>query len=64
MPRSTARRCSCRGRRRDYVRPGHHDRIRALFPAATFETIPGAAHWLHAQEPRAFEAAVRGFLDA
>ena len=47
----------------DYVRPEHHGRIRELFPAATFEAIPDAGHWLHAQQPRAFEAAVRAFLD-
>ena len=47
----------------DYVRPAHHDRIRALFPAARFETIAGAGHWLHAERPREVEAAVRAFLD-
>lgn len=48
----------------DYVRPEHHARIRTLFPAATFEAIPGAGHWLHADRPREVEAAVRRFLDA
>ncbi len=48
----------------DYVRPEHRDRIRALFPAARFAKIPGAGHWLHAEKPREFEAAVRVFLDA
>jgi pimeloyl-ACP methyl ester carboxylesterase len=48
----------------DYVRPGHRDRIKALFPAARFAKIPGAGHWLHAEKPRDFEAAVRAFLDA
>jgi esterase len=47
----------------NYVSPAHHDRIRALFPAAEFEQIAGAGHWLHAEQPRAFEAAVRAFLD-
>jgi len=47
----------------DYVRPGHEPRIRALFPAAHIERLPGAGHWLHAEAPDAFEAAVRGFLD-
>ena len=46
----------------DYVRPEHRDRIRALFPAARFARIPGAGHWLHADRPREFEAAVRGWL--
>ncbi|MCO8146594.1 alpha/beta fold hydrolase [Rhodovulum tesquicola] len=48
----------------DYVRPEHRDRIKALFPAARFARIPGAGHWLHAEKPREFEAAVRAFLDA
>lgn len=47
----------------DYVRPGHHDRIRALFPAARFEALAGADHWLHADAPEAFAAAVSAFLD-
>ncbi len=48
----------------DYVRPEHRDRIKALFPAARMAKIPGAGHWLHAEKPREFEAAVRAFLDA
>ncbi|WGH79382.1 alpha/beta fold hydrolase [Jannaschia ovalis] len=48
----------------DYVRPEHRDRIKALFPQARFARIPGARHWLHAEKPREFEAALRAFLDA
>lgn len=48
----------------DYVRPEHRDRIKALFPAARFARIRGAGHWLHAEKPREFEAAIRAFLDA
>ncbi|TCP41308.1 alpha/beta fold hydrolase [Rhodovulum marinum] len=48
----------------DYVRPDYRDRIKALFPAARFAKLPGAGHWLHAEKPRDFEAAVRAFLDA
>jgi pimeloyl-ACP methyl ester carboxylesterase len=48
----------------EYVRPEHRDRIRALFPQARFAKLPGAGHWLHAEDPRGFEAAVRVFLDA
>ncbi|MBK5932674.1 pimeloyl-ACP methyl ester carboxylesterase [Rhodovulum imhoffii] len=47
----------------DYVEPRHRPRIKALFPAARFARIPGAGHWLHAEKPREFEAAVRAFLD-
>lgn len=48
----------------DYVLPEHRNLIRALFPAARFAKIPGAGHWLHAEKPREFEAAVRTFLNA
>jgi len=46
----------------DYVQPAHYARILTLFPNARFEEIEGAGHWLHAEKPRDFEAAVRGFL--
>jgi esterase len=46
----------------DYVRPEHRPLIRALFPQAVQARIPGAGHWLHAEKPREFEAAVRAFL--
>mgnify|MGYP001821711344 CR=1 FL=1 len=46
----------------DYVQREHRDRIRALFPNAVFAKIPGAGHWLHADKPREFEAAVHAFL--
>ena len=48
----------------DYVLPEYRDRIRALFPAARFAKIPGVGHWLHAEKPREFEAAVSAFLTA
>lgn len=48
----------------DYILPEYRDRIRGLFPAARFAAIPGAGHWLHAEKPREFEAAVRVFLNA
>ncbi len=45
-----------------YVTPEHRPAIKALFPNARFAKIPGAGHWLHAEKPREFEAAVRAFL--
>lgn len=50
------------GAESDYVQKGHRDRIKALFPNARFAKIPGAGHWLHAEKPREFEAAVAAFL--
>lgn len=48
----------------DYVQREHRDRIKSLFPKAVFAKIPGAGHWLHADRPREFEAAVAAFLSA
>ena len=45
-----------------YVLPDHRPAIKAQFPAARFARIPGAGHWLHAERPREFEAAVAAFL--
>jgi pimeloyl-ACP methyl ester carboxylesterase len=50
------------GERSDYVRPEHRPAIRALFPAARFVTLKNAGHWLHADQPAAFVAAVAAFL--
>lgn len=52
------------GAQSDYVTTAHRSRIKSLFPNAKFAKIPGAAHWLHADKPREFEAAVRVFLEA
>ena len=46
----------------DYVQSDHRPEIKRLFPQAKFAKIPGAEHWLHAQKPREFEAAVRTWL--
>lgn len=46
----------------NYVRPEHRQKIKTLFPAARFAKIPKAGHWLHAEKPREFEAAVATFL--
>ena len=46
----------------DYVTHEHRDGIKALFPKAQFAKIPGAGHWLHAEKPREFEAAVHAWL--
>jgi esterase len=36
--------------------------FRRLMPAVAFETLAGAGHWLHAEQPRPFLEAVQGFL--
>ena len=46
----------------DYVQRDARPQIKALFPNAKFAKIPGAGHWLHAEKPREFGAAVSAFL--
>lgn len=49
------------GANSDYVKREYRAGIKALFPQAQFAKIPGAGHWLHAEKPREFEAAVRSW---
>ncbi len=46
----------------DYVTKDARDISKSLFPNINFAKIPGAGHWLHAEKPREFEAAVRAYL--
>lgn len=46
----------------DYVRAEDRGATKLLFPNSKFAKIPDAGHWLHAEKPREFEAAVRGYL--
>ncbi len=50
------------GANSDYVQAAHRPAIKALFPKARFAKIPDAGHWIHAEKPREFEAAVAAFL--
>ena len=50
------------GAKSDYVLPEHRPLIKNLFPNAHFAKLKDAGHWLHADKPREFEAAVRAFL--
>jgi esterase len=50
------------GARSPYIRPEHHAAFRALFPRAAFATVPDAGHWLHAENPGGFLAALEPFL--
>lgn len=51
-----------RGEASAYVRPEHLQAFTALFPAARFVTVPGAGHWVHADQPVLFAQAVFAFL--
>lgn len=48
----------------DYVSPSHHEAILRRFPAAEFQALAGAGHWLHADQPRVFLDSVNAFLAA
>lgn len=48
----------------DYVDRRYRPTIQTLFPTARFAKIPGAGHWLHADQPRAFEQNVVAYLNA
>ncbi|MEM7399883.1 MAG: alpha/beta hydrolase, partial [Pseudomonadota bacterium] len=47
----------------DYMTPLLEPRVREVFPAASFQTISGAGHWLHAEKPVEFHAALVDWLD-
>ena len=52
-----------RGERSDYLTMHHESRIGALFPCASIDTIAGAGHWLHAEQPTAVTERIARFLD-
>lgn len=50
------------GEKSDYVKPEYREPIDRLFPLARLRVLPGAGHWLYAEQPEAFARAVRAFL--
>ena len=46
-----------------YVRDEHHEAIRALFPEARIDVVPGAGHWIHAEKPTEVLALSEAFLE-
>ena len=50
------------GARSAYVMPEYRPAILRLFPATRFVAIKDAGHWLHAEQPAAFNATVMQFL--
>jgi len=52
------------GQDSDYIRPEHHTAMRTLFPRIVSVTLKGAGHWVHADQPDAFTATLRAFLDS
>lgn len=51
------------GERSAYVQPEHHQQMYRLFPATEQIVVPGAGHWVHADNPVATVAALRGLAE-
>ncbi|MBA6411967.1 alpha/beta fold hydrolase [Parahaliea sp. F7430] len=51
-----------KGELSDYIKPQYKEAIEALFPRAQLKVIPNTGHWLHAEQPRLFNAVVKRFL--
>ena len=51
-----------KGSESDYINAASEAPIRVLFPAARMHSVQGAGHWVHAEKPLAFNAAVERFL--
>jgi len=46
----------------DYLKPEHEVAIRRFFPYARTRNVPGAGHWVYADQPEAFLQALGSFL--
>jgi esterase len=53
-----------RGGKSDYVLDADFPAIRKVFPSAQLDTVEGAGHWLHAEQPDAFFQKTMAFLKA
>jgi len=50
------------GEKSDYIRDEDHALINKIFPQARIVTIPGAGHWVHAEQPKLLLEEVEQFL--
>lgn len=46
----------------DYITPAYAPDMRRLFPRVQLVTVKNSGHWVHAEQPEIFVAALRGFL--
>ncbi len=51
------------GRNSDYILDEDHEKIKLFFPKAKLRWVEHAGHWLHAENPEGFTAALHEFLD-
>ena len=47
-----------RGQKSNYILPEDEALIKEIYPESSLVDIPGAGHWLHAEKPKEFMAAV------
>ena len=52
-----------KGAESDYMLPEHQNTIVGMFPSAQVRIMADCGHWLHAEQPRLFNAIVHRFLD-
>jgi esterase len=52
-----------KGSESDYIDDIHREAIMRQFPAAVLKQVEGAGHWVHSEQPEAFLALLRDFLD-
>lgn len=52
-----------RGSRSDYIRDEDWPEIQEWFPNSRLETLEGAGHWLHAEQPEAFLKVLKRYLE-
>ncbi|MBX2873800.1 MAG: alpha/beta fold hydrolase [Saprospiraceae bacterium] len=52
-----------KGGKSDYIMPSDEEDIMRFFPSSQVQTIEGAGHWIHAEQPKALLQAVRQFLE-
>jgi pimeloyl-ACP methyl ester carboxylesterase len=53
-----------KGGRSNYISPDQQALINQYFPEAQIETVPGANHWVQAEQPAKFMDVLEGFLQA
>jgi esterase len=53
-----------KGNDSNYITSDHAGSIFELFPHATFKSIAGAGHWLHAEKPATFNRLLGNFLSS
>jgi len=50
------------GKESDYIQPADHAEIKKHFPNAIIKMVPGAGHWVHAEQPKTLARLVIEFL--